>query len=544
MDNLATSQLDKDTVSYLTNRTDMVGNTVEEGVINHALSEVKTILMDFSSNQTKRMEMLDISVDGICTNLEHFSQKLKTTIDLVGKLDMKLQILDDVLVKLDNLEEVVNNLCSHEVVRGGFSRGRRGTPPRGRGRGVAARLSNSTFRAHNSVIMAPTEDGEDSESMGSPYLGPQQNKAHTFNASCLGSLGKVNSQHTTGNYSLQSSQNSHGLVRRFSLKPSPMKRPLKMQKTDAGHSQTSNLNSTTRDNTQAIRGVTLKSPLPESNMLHGLTMPAYIKCKFRPTVDMDLGPDKIRLCAYVWHVGDDESANEVLLKTEEHVATRKSFDCFCLPQKITREILGWMAVKATWTQQHGVDQTLWSLPPTFADDVSNSLTIEEMKAKYVAKWMWPFPNLSHIYVPIEEKSGHWFLMVVCTEDKVIYQFDSNLDVHMMESRTDTMQKLCEVLSQMMTTPEFPDNYLNDIFRQDNWELSEARGIANRGHSKDAAACVLDWLDMEHMFKPNVSGMQHERLVRMRVAMDLLTGTHNEVWPSLQKKVEEYWSTVK
>lgn len=52
-----------------------------EGVslIQSGLHEVKRILMEVSSHQTKRMEMIELSIDGICTNVEHFSHKLKVT---------------------------------------------------------------------------------------------------------------------------------------------------------------------------------------------------------------------------------------------------------------------------------------------------------------------------------------------------------------------------------------------------------------------------------------------------------------------------------
>lgn len=139
---------------------------------------------------------------------------MQSTIDLVEKLDMKLLLIDDVMLKIANLEDMFSNLCSQHVAASTPSRGRRVAPSHGRGRGSGNKISNATFAAHNTVIMVPTYDEQDSESignesqtgvvrrtinpsftgkpMGSPIRAPQQKKGlHAFNALGLTGLGKV-----------------------------------------------------------------------------------------------------------------------------------------------------------------------------------------------------------------------------------------------------------------------------------------------------------------------------------------------------------------
>ncbi|GAU28459.1 hypothetical protein TSUD_294630 [Trifolium subterraneum] len=75
-----------------------------------------------------------------------------------------------------------------------------------------------------------------------------------------------------------------------------------------------------------------------------------------------------------------------------------------------------MAMKTTWSQYRAVNKTVWSLPPTFAVDVIQGTNIEVLATKYGADWMIPYTTLKYIYVPIKDKSEHWYLMVISIKD--------------------------------------------------------------------------------------------------------------------------------
>ncbi|XP_057452795.1 uncharacterized protein LOC130744644 [Lotus japonicus] len=256
---------------------------------------------------------------------------LQITMEFVEKLDIKLNTLDDVLVKLNILEEAVSCMgiqnCGDLTTRRTEGSGtvRRATSSktqaRGRGRGLGQRLPKTIIQDHDTVIMVPIDDDPSfsspsqrqsnvssrkmkapltSSHVGSAHIPLQPNKPmNTFNPSLAGRMGKLSG-------GTSSTPSSHGLVRRFSLKQNPLKRAIKMQKTTAGSSETCELRSNTADSSHTPPVVRLRSSEAASTTIHGLTMPAYIKCKFRPTVEMELSAKKIQLCAYVWHVGDEE----------------------------------------------------------------------------------------------------------------------------------------------------------------------------------------------------------------------------------------------
>lgn len=143
--------------------------------------------------------------------------------ELMDKVDMKLNILDDVLVKLNFVEQAVNNLgtdhCGELSNRGKESSARVRRPTaankqvRGRGRGLGQRIPKPIIRDHETVIMVPTDEDHNnsttsdrpsnlSKQMNPPlttttWMGSSQvcvqskQPIKAFNPSPQGRLGKV-----------------------------------------------------------------------------------------------------------------------------------------------------------------------------------------------------------------------------------------------------------------------------------------------------------------------------------------------------------------
>ncbi|CAJ2656637.1 unnamed protein product [Trifolium pratense] len=76
-------------------------------------------------------------------------------------------------------------------------------------------------------------------------------------------------------------------------------------------------------------------------------------------------------------------------------------------------------------ERNAASQTIWSLPPSFA--VYCGVTIEELIEKYGKNWMPHFENLKHIYIPIDDCVGNWFLMVAAVDDQVLYHLDPGFE---------------------------------------------------------------------------------------------------------------------
>ncbi|MCH98276.1 Ulp1 protease family carboxy-terminal domain protein [Trifolium medium] len=138
-----------------------------------------------------------------------------------------------------------------------------------------------------------------------------------------------------------------------------------------------------------------------------------MKCAFKTTSDMLLDHVEIRVCAYVF---------------------QEDFD--------TRQvIILMMAFKVTLNQHNALSKTVWCLPPSFADDVGKGNSIEALHEFYSKDWMRRFDRLQHIYVPIEETRGHWYLMVISIDDQKIYQLDSHPRDDLVEGRQRTIRNI-------------------------------------------------------------------------------------------------------
>ncbi|CAK8569876.1 unnamed protein product [Lathyrus sativus] len=95
---------------------------------------------------------------------------------------------------------------------------------------------------------------------------------------------------------------------------------------------------------------------------------------------------------------------------------------------------------------------------------------------------------------------------------------------------------------MVQTNYFPPNFLFEAQHLDNWDMAEPVGFVSEGFCQHSAAWVLQWLAMGSSFTPNLHVMQMNDVVRMKVAIDLLLGDHNEYKEILMDKAEKAWHT--
>ncbi|KAJ1409098.1 Ulp1 protease family, C-terminal catalytic domain [Sesbania bispinosa] len=256
--------------------------------------------------------------------------------------------------------------------------------------------------------------------------------------------------------------------------------------------------------------------------------PKVIKTKFKPSKDMNLTDDQAKLSAYVFFHQSDPS--EVIFKCRGVVGTINDFDTLSPDRGLSPEIITFVANKTMFEQEQLKKPTVWSFPPSFVMDVMRKKTMEELIIEYLIEWMPHYSDLKYmsIYVPIEEASGHWYLIVISLVEKVVYHLDSLLDEKNVNPRRFTIGKV-----------HFPPDFGKGWVEVENWEVTEAIGN-NYGTWSDSAIWVCDWMKMEGSFQPNFHGSMNEKLVRMKIAMSLLAGGHNECWETLKAKVDTFW----
>ncbi|KAJ1381108.1 Ulp1 protease family, C-terminal catalytic domain [Sesbania bispinosa] len=229
-----------------------------------------------------------------------------------------------------------------------------------------------------------------------------------------------------------------------------------------------------------------------------------IQTRFKPTKDMNLTDEQAKLSAYIFYVANDPS--EVVFKCRGVVGTLKEFGCLAPDRGINEEIINFMATKTMATQMNVKNPTIWCFPPSFHHDILSKKENDELKNIYLKDWMPQFTDIKYIYVPIEEVGGHWYLMVISLVERVVYHLDSLLGEKNVNPRHFHMGKVCDALSKLVGCDEFPPDYGNGLVEVPNWEINE-------------------------------------KVVRMKVAMDLLCGEHNECWNSLQANVTTFWQRL-
>ncbi|AES75497.1 Ulp1 protease family, carboxy-terminal domain protein [Medicago truncatula] len=198
------------------------------------------------------------------------------------------------------------------------------------------------------------------------------------------------------------------VAKKLSFTPSPTnissKRQKKMSASDVAAAK-SCLASPESTSTMVTRGKLHPRPFrPHIFKSSGGILPKYVKCTFRPTVDMRLTAEEAILCAYIFR-DDFQSKNEPVFSMGDTVFIRFEFQSLVLGGYVGRQT-----------------------------DVQSGFNAEKLVVIYMHDWMPAFKKLKLIYVPIVDEVGHWCLMVVHIVERKIYLLDYHLVVDKVEER--------------------------------------------------------------------------------------------------------------
>lgn len=270
-------------------------------------------------------------------------------------------------------------------------------------------------------------------------------------------------------------------------------------------------------------------------------LPKGISWNFPVTADMNLDLPELQIIAYVYHPDKDKQKRLVLTQGIE--AFRHDFDTLSPGKRVNQKIMTLVCRRATWIQQNYHRGDVWYLPPSFADDVLLGRTIEHLVHLYYTDWMQPYPRLKFIYVPITTAEDHWYLMVISLQSGVVYHLDSFCDYEEIAPRRATLSNLCKIIQKMVASKQYGNTFLGRAVEFGEWPIEEARGIPNVGRSDNAAIWLMDWIDMDCTFTPNLHGELHENIVRVKTAAYLLLGLHNELRDHLVDQSQAFWDMI-
>ncbi|KAK2382560.1 hypothetical protein QL285_070086 [Trifolium repens] len=219
------------------------------------------------------------------------------------------------------------------------------------------------------------------------------------------------------------------------------------------------------------------------------------ECSAKVTSDMKLDFAELQAIAYVYHPDKDKSKRLVSSRGIE--AYRADFDTLTPGNMINHKIVTLVCMRSTWMQESYNRGAVWFLPPAFADDVFLGKTIEELIATYCKDWMPSYPRLKY-------------------------------------SRT---------LECMVSAALYGTTFLGRSTEFNEWPIEEAHGIPNCGHSNNAAVWVIDWMDMDQCFTPNIQGELKENMIRVKTASNLVLGVYNDLWDFIEEEAKNFWELI-
>ncbi|KAK7255260.1 hypothetical protein RIF29_28667 [Crotalaria pallida] len=99
-----------------------------------------------------------------------------------------------------------------------------------------------------------------------------------------------------------------------------------------------------------------------------------------------------------------------------------------------------------------------------------------------------------------------------------YIFGSGLDLKAISAK-------CTIIYAIVSAPYFGGN-IHSSQEFCDWDMMDARGIPNCGSSDSSSLWVVDWMEMDDSFQPNLIGVLKEVHVRVKTPLALVMGPYN------------------
>ncbi|XLT69027.1 hypothetical protein HN873_025466, partial [Arachis hypogaea] len=115
-----------------------------------------------------------------------------------------------------------------------------------------------------------------------------------------------------------------------------------------------------------------------------------LNCSFKPPQDMRLSEDLVNMAMYIFAVDNDIA--EDLVHIHDTTATREDLFCLVPGKQVSELVIKLMALKITSNISMTKLKNVWSLPPSFADDVTLHMEDHDLLEKY-AHYMPPTRDL-------------------------------------------------------------------------------------------------------------------------------------------------------
>ncbi|TKY65826.1 Ulp1 protease family, carboxy-terminal domain protein [Spatholobus suberectus] len=234
----------------------------------------------------------------------------------------------------------------------------------------------------------------------------------------------------------------------------------------------------------------------------------------------------------------------IVTTTEKTISDRDTLRTLLPKGLVDQEVLNLLANMLT-AEERSISQLagFWFLPTTVAQYALSWVTrLETVMEYYQHQYMGKIDYLSKIYVPINDMSCHWYLLVVDIHEKRLVLLDSKPHPQRNVARRRNVRKLAIFLEELLLHKSFYQFPFTSKPEISEFLLVVPNDIGEQLlDSNDCGIWVAKW-----MIDPALSNdykIHVDNGTRMKIALDLVLGSHNTNRDEIIKLAATNWKNL-
>ncbi|KAJ1390001.1 Ulp1 protease family, C-terminal catalytic domain [Sesbania bispinosa] len=284
----------------------------------------------------------------------------------------------------------------------------------------------------------------------------------------------------------------------------------------------------------------------------GATIPSWMSVVFKPPSCMLIDESDAKIAAYIFAADYVASlpGDEVLMKSQSMMGKRSTLKTLMPTSHVHHDVMNMLVCKLTEEEQL-LDSisTAWFMPTMFAEYALKTYsTPESVMEQFKGPFMGKVEFVTKIFVPIQDKSIHWYLLVIDIDEQMLILLDSHPCDLRREWRRIQVRKVALFLQEMLMDQSFYD--FSDTEKPDivGFTLIEPNGIGQELHaSNDSGVWVATWM-MDYDWDDDYDKISEWTIrkittaSRMRLAIDLVRHDYNEMRDIIMKRANKHWNS--
>ncbi|QHO41107.1 hypothetical protein HN51_007049 [Arachis hypogaea] len=263
-------------------------------------------------------------------------------------------------------------------------------------------------------------------------------------------------------------------------------------------------------------------------------IPRAMNLAFQPQNEMNLSPVELAVAAYVFC--RDFSHSEILVDVGDCIANRAALMTLVPRAEVVDDVLNVVVRMLTRTSK----QTQWFLPTSIMQAALEGRTLTSGTATSIRNnyMRCKVDRVTRIHQPMW-CDGHWYLMIIDVPRMKLIYLDSLRDPAQAEARKIGMTRVALYLEGLTLGQSWLAGNCSVRPRFSTFEFEEPELPQQDPKSMDCGVWVAQWMIRDHLWQ-NYSVQNVSSATRMRLAVDLVMKSHNEMARDIVAKAVAHW----